>query len=126
MLDDAECRLGSRGNDRNWADRLYNHHIPNKNQTESENTRFSATAVDKGRSIFTVRHFAKIMYLNYEFILLTVSSSLARTAATFPIADDSNEGRPVPKGLFSINAVLFSLAAASFCRSDMAEELSKL
>jgi myosin-5 len=57
MLDD-ECRLGARGNDRNWADRLYKHYIPNKNQTESDNTRFSATLVEKGRSIFTVRHFA--------------------------------------------------------------------
>ncbi len=57
MLDD-ECRLGARGNDRNWAERLYKHFIPNKNQTESENTRFIATAIDKAKSIFTVRHFA--------------------------------------------------------------------
>ena len=57
MLDD-ECRLGARGNDRNWADRLYKQFIPERNQVESENTRFSATAIDKGRSIFTVRHFA--------------------------------------------------------------------
>lgn len=57
MLDD-ECRLGARGNDRNWADRLYKHFIPNKNQTESDNSRFLATAIDKAKSIFTVRHFA--------------------------------------------------------------------
>ncbi len=57
MLDD-EARLGARGNDRNWADRLYKHFIPNKNQVESENTRFSATPIEKSRSIFTVRHFA--------------------------------------------------------------------
>lgn len=57
MLDD-ECRLGARGNDRNWADRLYTQFIPNKDQIESENTRFSATAIEKGRAIFTVRHFA--------------------------------------------------------------------
>jgi len=57
MLDD-ECRLGARGNDRNWADRLYKHFIPNKDQTVSENTRFSATPVEKSKSIFTVRHFA--------------------------------------------------------------------
>ena len=57
MLDD-ECRLGARGNDRNWADRLYKHFLPNKNQTESENTRFMATAIEKAKSIFTVRHFA--------------------------------------------------------------------
>ena len=57
MLDD-ECRLGARGNDKNWADRLYKQFIPNRNQVESDNTRFSATAIEKGRSIFTVRHFA--------------------------------------------------------------------
>lgn len=57
MLDD-ECRLGARGNDRNWADRLYQHYIPNKNQIESENTRFSATPIEKSKAIFTVRHFA--------------------------------------------------------------------
>ncbi len=57
MLDD-ECRLGARGNDKNWADRLYKQFIPNKNQVESDNTRFRATAIDKGRSVFTVRHFA--------------------------------------------------------------------
>ncbi len=57
MLDD-ECRLGVRGNDRNWADRLYKQFIPKKNQVESENTRFSATSIEKSRSIFTVRHFA--------------------------------------------------------------------
>ena len=57
MLDD-ECRLGARGNDRNWADRLYAHFIPNKNQMESDNTRFSATPIEKSKAIFTVRHFA--------------------------------------------------------------------
>lgn len=57
MLDD-ECRLGARGNDKNWADRLYKQFIPNRNQVESENTRFKATAIDKGRSNFIIRHFA--------------------------------------------------------------------
>lgn len=57
MLDD-ECRLGARGNDRNWADRLYQHFIPNKNQVESENTRFGATPIEKSKAIFTIRHFA--------------------------------------------------------------------
>ncbi len=57
MLDD-ECRLGARGNDRNWADRLYKYFIPAPKQIESENTRFSATPIEKSKSIFTVRHFA--------------------------------------------------------------------
>ena len=57
MLDD-ECRLGARGNDSNWADRLCQHYITNKNQIESENTRFSATPIEKSKAIFTVRHFA--------------------------------------------------------------------
>merc|ERR1712032_1561105 len=60
MLDD-ECRLGARGNDRNWADRLYKHFIPNKNQIESQNTRFSATPIQKSNFIFCIRHFAGIV-----------------------------------------------------------------
>jgi len=57
MLDD-ECRLGARGNDKNWADRLYKQNIPNKDQVESENSRFSATPIMKSRSEFHVKHFA--------------------------------------------------------------------
>ena len=60
MLDD-ECRLGARGSDKNWADRLYKEFIPQRNQVESENTRFSATPIQKSRSIFCVRHFAGIV-----------------------------------------------------------------
>jgi len=55
MLDD-ECRVGSRGSDRNWANRMFKEYIPKGNI--SEDKRFSATAVQKGRSIFCVTHFA--------------------------------------------------------------------
>jgi len=57
MLDD-ECKLGNRGNDKNWANRLYKNYIPNKGQEESENGRFSATPIMKSRSVFCVKHFA--------------------------------------------------------------------
>jgi len=57
MLDD-ECKLGNRGNDKNWADRLYKQYIPNKGQEESDNSRFSATPIMKSRSKFCVKHFA--------------------------------------------------------------------
>jgi len=57
MLDD-ECRLGARGNDKNWADRLYKQYLPNKDQVESENLRFIATPIMKSRSAFCVKHFA--------------------------------------------------------------------
>jgi len=60
MLDD-ECKLGQRGNDRNWANRLYKHFLPEKKQTESDNTRFLATPVQRSRSIFCVRHFAGVV-----------------------------------------------------------------
>mmetsp|Transcript_9012 Transcript_9012/g.13072 ORF Transcript_9012/g.13072 Transcript_9012/m.13072 type:complete len:1706 (-) Transcript_9012:256-5373(-) len=55
QLDD-ECRLGSRGSDRNWANRLYKHFIPKGEW--SENTRFKATAIMKAKGIFCIRHFA--------------------------------------------------------------------
>lgn len=64
MLDD-ECRL-PKGSDRNWANRLYKQYIPNTGQTESENTRFLATPVQKSRAIFCVRHFAGVVQYTAE------------------------------------------------------------
>ena len=63
MLDD-ECRVGSRGSDRNWAQRMYKQYIPKG--TESDNKRFSATAVQKGRAIFCVTHFAGTVQYSAE------------------------------------------------------------
>ena len=64
MLDD-ECRL-PKGSDRNWANRLYKQYIPNTGQTESDNTRFLATPVQKSRAIFCVRHFAGVVQYTAE------------------------------------------------------------
>lgn len=64
MLDD-ECRL-PRGSDRNFAKRMYDEWIPAKDQTVSENTRFSATKMQQGRAIFCVRHFAGIVEYRAE------------------------------------------------------------
>ena len=64
MLDD-ECRLPG-GNDKNWANRMYDSFIPDTHQVESENTRFSATPVQKSKSIFCVRHFAGIVQYTAE------------------------------------------------------------
>eukprot|EP00521_Asterionellopsis_glacialis_P007948 CAMPEP_0195287286 /NCGR_PEP_ID=MMETSP0707-20130614/4408_1 /TAXON_ID=33640 /ORGANISM="Asterionellopsis glacialis, Strain CCMP134" /LENGTH=1669 /DNA_ID=CAMNT_0040347029 /DNA_START=146 /DNA_END=5155 /DNA_ORIENTATION=+ len=65
MLDD-ECRL-PRGSDKNWAMRMYEHFLPNKpHQVESDNTRFSATPVQKSRSVFCVRHFAGVVQYSAE------------------------------------------------------------
>jgi len=64
MLDD-ECRL-PRGSDRNFANRMYEYFIPAQKQIESENTRFSATPVQKSKAIFCVRHFAGIVQYSAE------------------------------------------------------------
>jgi myosin-5 len=58
QLDD-ECRLGQRGSDRNWANRLYKTFIPTGQ--ESENGRFHATAIQKGKCMFSIRHFAGLV-----------------------------------------------------------------
>ena len=60
MLDD-ESRLGRRGCDKNWFNKMTKQFMPNKNQKESENTRFSATPIQKSRFIFCVRHFAGVV-----------------------------------------------------------------
>jgi len=57
LLDD-ECKLGQRGNDKNWANKLNSTYLPNKNQTISDNTRYSATKMQQAKGIFCVRHFA--------------------------------------------------------------------
>jgi myosin-5 len=64
MLDD-ECRLPG-GNDKNWANRMYDHFLPATHQVESENTRFSATPVQKSKAIFCVRHFAGVVQYTAE------------------------------------------------------------
>ena len=64
MLDD-ECRL-PKGSDRNWANRLYKQYLPDAGQTESKNTRFLATPVQKSRAIFCVRHFAGVVQYTAE------------------------------------------------------------
>lgn len=57
MLDD-ECKLGQRGSDRNWAKRLNEIYLPEKNQVVSDNTRYSSTKMQQAKGIFCVRHFA--------------------------------------------------------------------
>lgn len=57
LLDD-ECKLGQRGNDKNWALKLNQSFLPNKNQFVSDNTRYSATRMQQAKGIFCVRHFA--------------------------------------------------------------------
>ena len=64
MLDD-ECRL-PKGSDRNFAKRMYEQYLPDKNMTVSENTRFHATNVQKAKAIFCVRHFAGLVAYNAE------------------------------------------------------------
>lgn len=64
MLDD-ECRL-PRGSDRNFAKRMFDEWLPEKNQTVSTNTRFSATKVQQGKAIFCIRHFAGVVEYRAE------------------------------------------------------------
>ena len=64
MLDD-ECRL-PKGSDKNWAKRMYDQYVPDKNQTVSENTRFQATNVQKAKAVFCVRHFAGLVQYTAE------------------------------------------------------------
>ena len=60
LLDD-ECKLGQRGGDKNWAKRLNEIYLPNKKQETSDNTRYSATAMQQVKGIFSVRHFAGLV-----------------------------------------------------------------
>jgi myosin heavy subunit len=44
---DGECKLGQRGSDKNWAKRLNDAYLPNKNQEISDSTRHSATKMQR-------------------------------------------------------------------------------
>jgi len=57
LLDD-ECKLGLRGNDKSWVTKLNQTYLSGKNQTVSDNTRYSATKMQQAKGIFCVRHFA--------------------------------------------------------------------
>lgn len=63
QLDD-ECKLGQRGSDRNWANRLYKTFIPAGHV--SENGRFQASAIQKGKAMFCVKHFAGLVAYSAE------------------------------------------------------------
>ena len=64
MLDD-ECRL-PKGSDRNFAKRMYDQYLPEKNMNVSENTRFHASNVQKAKAIFCIRHFAGLVAYTAE------------------------------------------------------------
>jgi myosin V len=62
---DDECRL-PKGSDRNFANRLYEIFLPGKNKFVSDNTRFHATNMQKGKALFCIRHFAGLVEYNAE------------------------------------------------------------
>jgi myosin-5 len=64
MLDD-ECRL-PKGSDRNFATRLFDEWLPEKNQVVSTNTRLHATKVQQANAIFCIRHFAGLVEYRAE------------------------------------------------------------
>ena len=64
MLDD-ECRL-PKGSDRNFAQRMYDQYLPEKNMTVSENTRFHAGKIQQVKGLFSIRHFAGLVEYNVE------------------------------------------------------------
>jgi myosin V len=62
---DDECRL-PKGSDRNFAKRLYEIFLPGKNKFVSDNTRFHATNMQKGKALFCIRHFAGLVEYSVE------------------------------------------------------------
>jgi myosin-5 len=64
MLDD-ECRL-PKGSDRNFAKRLFDEWLPEKNQLVSTNTRLHASKVQQANAIFSIRHFAGLVEYRTE------------------------------------------------------------
>jgi len=109
MLDD-ECRL-PKGSDRNWVKRMYEQYLPDKKMTESENTRFHATNVQKAKAIFCVRHFAGLvqysaetsfMEKNKDEIPITAQTLLETAPSqlikdTYQIQQKENLGRAAPE-----------------------------
>ena len=90
MLDD-ECKLGQRGSDRNWAKRLNEIYLPERNQEVSENTRYSATKMQQVKGIFCVRHFAgNVAYTAETSFLEKNRDEIPLTAKTLFEEDSSD------------------------------------
>lgn len=90
MLDD-ECKLGQRGSDRNWAQRLNETYLPEKNQEISDNTRYSATKMQQAKGIFCVRHFAgNVAYTAETSFLEKNRDEIPLTAQTLFEEDSSD------------------------------------
>jgi myosin V len=64
ILDD-ECRL-PKGSDRNFASRMYEQYLPEKNMTVSSNTRIHATKMQQAKALFCIRHFAGLVEYNAD------------------------------------------------------------
>ena len=64
ILDD-ECRL-PKGSDRNFAKRMYEYYLPEKNMTVSANTRIHATMIQQAKALFCIRHFAGLVEYNAD------------------------------------------------------------
>jgi myosin V len=64
ILDD-ECRL-PKGSDRNFANRMYEQFLPEKNMSVSTNTRFQATKIQQAKALFCIRHFAGLVEYNAD------------------------------------------------------------
>ena len=64
ILDD-ECRL-PKGSDRNFAKRMYDYYLPEKNMIVSTNTRVHATQIQKAKALFCIRHFAGLVEYNAD------------------------------------------------------------
>jgi myosin-5 len=90
MLDD-ECKLGQRGSDKNWAKRLNETYLPEKNQEISDNTRYSATKMQQAKGIFCVRHFAgNVAYTAETSFLEKNRDEIPLTAQTLFEVDSSD------------------------------------
>ena len=90
LLDD-ECKLGQRGNDRNWAMRLNQTYLPEKNQEVSDNTRYSATKMQQAKGIFCVRHFAGNVQYTAETNFLEKNRDEIPLTATALFEQDSSD-----------------------------------
>jgi len=90
LLDD-ECKLGARGKDKNWALKMNQTYLPEKNQTVSDNTRYSATRMQQAKGIFCVRHFAGNVEYSSDTDFLEKNRDEVPTTAISLFEQDSSD-----------------------------------
>eukprot|EP00636_Phaeomonas_parva_P008121 CAMPEP_0118859652 /NCGR_PEP_ID=MMETSP1163-20130328/5809_1 /TAXON_ID=124430 /ORGANISM="Phaeomonas parva, Strain CCMP2877" /LENGTH=1781 /DNA_ID=CAMNT_0006793275 /DNA_START=180 /DNA_END=5525 /DNA_ORIENTATION=- len=83
---DDECRMGQRGNDNNFVNRLYKQYVPT---TQDTHVRFGASTTERRDFQFTVKHYAGVVVYDSDGFLVKNKDELPPEAAALFVSSTS-------------------------------------